>query len=68
MRVNELISSFQIWITNEERELLKKFDRPIKVSSLSEHEQFRVQALVRKDLLTKSGFKDPTVVINEKFR
>jgi hypothetical protein len=68
MKINELISSFEIWITNEERSLLKKFKEPTRISSLSEHEQFRVEAMVRKSILTKVGEKDPTVVINEKFQ
>jgi len=65
MKINELISSFEIWITNEEIEILKKLKTPVKISSLTEHEQVRVQAMIRKSLITKIGHKDPTVVANE---
>lgn len=66
MKINELIPDFRIWTTNEEHELLQKLQRPIKLSSLSEHEQFRIQAMIRKDLVTKSGkSNDPTIVSNE---
>lgn len=68
MKVNELIDSFEIWTTNEERELLKKFTHPVKLRSLTEQEQYQVQALVRKSLLTKVGFDDPSVVANEKIK
>lgn len=66
MKVSELISDFEIWITNEEKQLLKKFDQPVKISALSEHDQFKVQAMIRKSLLTKIGHEDPMVVANEK--
>jgi hypothetical protein len=66
MKVNELIADFEIWTTNEERELLKKLKNPIKLHQLSETEQFRVQAMIRKSLVTKIGHVNPSVVINEK--
>jgi hypothetical protein len=66
MKVNELISDFEIWTTNEERDLLKKLKHPIKLHQLSETEQFRVQAMIRKSLVTKVGMENPTVVANEK--
>jgi hypothetical protein len=65
MKINELISDFEIWTTNEERELLTKLKTPIKLASLSETEQFRVQAMIRKSLVTKIGMNDPTIVANE---
>ena len=68
MKINELIQDFEIWTTNEERSLLKKLKDPIKLSQLSEHDQFRVQAMIRKSLITKIGFNDPSVVANEKFK
>jgi hypothetical protein len=66
MKVNELIQSFEIWTTNEEKKLLKKLQSPVKLSSLHEDEQFKVEAMIRKSLVTKVGMKDPTVVANEK--
>ena len=66
MKINELIQSFEVWTTNEERELLKKLSNPVKLASLSENEQFKVQAMIRKSLVTKYGMQDPTVVANEK--
>jgi len=66
MKINELVGEFGIWTTNEEAELLSRLQRPVKLSNLSEHDQFRIQTLIRKSLVTKSGMKDPTVVANEK--
>ena len=66
MKINELISDFEVWTTNEERELLQKLSSPVKLSHLSEQEQFKVQGLIRKSLVTKIGMTDPSVVANEK--
>jgi DNA-directed RNA polymerase subunit H (RpoH/RPB5) len=66
MRINELISQFDIWTTNEEEDILKKLKQPRKLSSLSEHDQVRIAYLIRKSLVTKIGHKDPIVVANEK--
>ena len=57
---------FEIWTTNEEAKLLKKLSSPIKMSQLEEHEQFRVEAMIRKSLVTKIGMTDPSVVANDK--
>jgi hypothetical protein len=62
----DLISGFKIFTTNEERELLKKLQKPVKLRQLSEHDQFQVQAMIRKSLVSKIGYEDPTVVANEK--
>ena len=61
-----ILDDFTIWTTNEERQILKKLKEPVRLSSLSEHDQFKIQAMIRKSLITKIGFKDPMVVANEK--
>lgn len=66
MKINELLGTFEIWTTNEEKQLLKKLGSPIKLSALSEHEQVRVQTMIRKSLVTKIGMENPSVVANEK--
>ncbi|CAB4125209.1 hypothetical protein UFOVP181_94 [uncultured Caudovirales phage] len=68
MKINELIQDFEIWTTNEEKELLNKLKDPVKLASLNEHDQFRVQALIRKSLVSKIGMEDPSIVANEKFK
>ncbi len=66
MKINELISDFEIWTTNAEAKLLERLKTPVKISQLSEQDQFKVQAMIRKSLLTKIGHNDPSVVANEK--
>lgn len=66
MKINELIQSFEVWTTNEERELLKRLSSPVKLASLSENDQFKVETMIRKSLVTKIGHTNPSVVANEK--
>jgi hypothetical protein len=68
MRINELLGgSFDIWMSNEEKTLLEKLKEPKLLSSLSEHDQVRIQPLIRKSLVIKIGMKDPKVVANDHF-
>ena len=64
--LNGLAPDFEIWTTNEEAKILKKLDTPVRLSTLSETEQFRIASMIRKSLVTKIGQKDPKVVANEK--
>jgi hypothetical protein len=65
MKVTELLGDFNIWTTNEEVKLLEKLKSPVKLHSLSEQDQFKVQAMIRKSLVTKIGHSNPSVVANE---
>ena len=65
MRINELVGEFGIFTTNEEAVILKKLTKPVPLSSLSEQEQFKIEALIRKSLVTKIGQVNPKVVANE---
>jgi len=65
MRINELVGEFGIFTTNEESVILKKLTRPVPLSSLSEQEQFKIEGLIRKSLVTKIGQVNPKVVANE---
>lgn len=61
-----ILDGFSIWMSNEEAELLERLSKPVKLRHLSEHDQVRVQSLIRKSLVSKVGMEDPTVVANEK--
>jgi hypothetical protein len=65
MKINELVGEFGIFTTNEEAVILKKLTKPVPLSSLSEQEQFRIEGLIRKSLVTKIGQVNPKVVANE---
>ena len=65
MKINELVGEFGIFTTNEEAVILKKLTTPVPLSSLSEQDQFKIEALIRKSLVTKIGQVNPKVVANE---
>lgn len=64
MKINELLGDFGIWASIAERNLLQKLSRPIPLSSLSEQDQFTIEGMIRKSLVTKIGSTNPKVVAN----
>jgi hypothetical protein len=67
MKLNELIKEFSIQVTNEENDLLDKIKSPCYYESFTEREQFVIENLFRKSLLTKVYNKGNIVVVpNEK--
>jgi len=53
MKINELLSSFYIYITNEEREIYNKLDERTSLTEFDERERFVIQNLIRKSLVSK---------------
>lgn len=67
MKLNELIKQFSIQVTNEENELLDKIKKPCYYESFNEREQFVIENLFRKSLLTKVHNRGNIIVVpNEK--
>ena len=65
MKISELLTNFVIYTSIEEQQILEKLEEPVKLSRLSEHDQFRVQAMIRMSLVVKIGMDDPIVVKNK---
>lgn len=65
MKINELINDFEIYVSNEEKELLKKLDSARSFLSFSERERFIIEGLIRKSLVIKVGHDNPYVIANE---
>jgi hypothetical protein len=65
MKLNELISSFEIYTTNEEKDMLSKLKQPVMLKTLLEREQQIVQNMIRKGLVAKTDGIDPMVVADE---
>jgi len=67
MKLNELISDFEIYVSNEESALLKKMQTTQPMESFTEREQFIIENLIRKSLITKIVKNNQTwVVSNER--
>ena len=67
-KIYNILDGFDIWTTNEEAKLLARLKEPVKLSQLSEQDQFKVQVMIRKSLITKIGMNDPSVDANEKIK
>ena len=66
MKLNELIKQFTIAINNEEAKLLKSLKGVIPLESFDEREQFILEGLIRKSLVSKVyNNGDILVVANE---
>lgn len=54
MKINELIKSFDIFVTNEEQSLLETLGNEVRpLSSFTEHDQVIINNLIRKSVISK---------------
>ena len=63
MKLNELISDFEIALTNEERKVLEKMEAIAPLDSYLEREQFIIEGLIRKSIVSKVIQKNQTLVM-----
>lgn len=62
MKINELISSFVIQMSNEENAVYEKLDARTPLSLFNEREQFIIHNLIRKSLVSKIMLDGQTLV------
>lgn len=67
MKLKELLSSKNIFTTNEEQELLNSLDTPCFYESFQPRQQFVIDSLVRKNLISKVRRDSGTVVVKNEF-
>jgi len=63
MKINELISDFKIFTTIEENEVLKNLEKLAHLDSFSPREQYVIENLVKKSLVSKIVHNNTTMVI-----
>lgn len=63
MKLNELIQSFSIAMSNEEAAVLKKIEGVQSLDSFSERDRFVIEGLIRKSLVSKVHNKGSTLVM-----
>jgi len=64
MQLNELIQSFYIQTSNEEKDVLKKLSRPLPYETFTERDQFIIESLVRKSLVSKVRYGNLMLVVS----
>ena len=65
MKVNEILSDFEIWTNRAEKDMLARLDQAKPLNSFAEHDQFTIEGLIRKSLVIKIGTDHPRVIRNE---
>lgn len=65
MKLNELISEFEVFTTIEEDRVLEELYYARPLNSFSERDQFTIEGLIRKSLVIKIGNTNPRVIANE---
>jgi len=63
MKINELISTFSIFTSKEEAELLERITQPANLRSYTEREQFVINNLIRKSLVSKVIHNSEIIVV-----
>lgn len=63
MKLNELISSFEIYTTNEENSLLAKLVKPTPIETFTERDQVIIENLIRKSLVSKVRYGSSQLVV-----
>jgi hypothetical protein len=68
MKLNDLISSFSIAMSNEEKSVLDSLEGVRPLDSFTEREQFIIESLIRKSLVSKVQHKGSTLVMANDLR
>lgn len=63
MKINELISDFKVFTTNEETEVLNSLKSIAHLDSFSPREQYVLENLIKKSLVSKVVHNNTTMVI-----
>lgn len=63
MRIDDILKQFTIAVTNEEDSLLDDINSRTPLSSFTEREQFVIENLVRKSLVSKIVIGNQTLVV-----
>lgn len=63
MKLNDLISSFTIALSNEENSLLDRMDTVSPLTSFTERERFVIENLIRKSMVSKIARGNSIMVV-----
>lgn len=62
MKINDLLETFTIFVTNEEKKILDKMDEMREIGCYSERERFIIENLIRKSLVSKVRYQETYMV------
>ncbi len=67
MKLNELITDFTIYLTNEEKSLLETVNGLTPLNKFQEREQVIIDNLIRKSVLTKVMYNNQIMVMTNDY-
>jgi hypothetical protein len=67
MKLNELIQSFEIYTTNEEKKVLENLSGPELLSQFNERDQLIIDNLVKKSLVSKLKQNNNVIVVKNEY-
>ena len=62
MKINELLIDFEIFLSNAEKAVLESMDGTRMLTDYGERDQFHIENLIRKSLVSKVHTKNGTLV------
>lgn len=63
MKINELIQDFEIFLTNEEKDILPKLNKLRLPAEFTEREQLVIENMVKKSVVTKIKHNGETYLV-----
>lgn len=63
MKLNELITDFSIYLTNEEKSLLENINGLIPLSTFQERDQVIINSMIRKSVISKIIYNNQVMVM-----
>jgi len=67
MKLNELISSFEIYTTNDEQQVMESMQSISPIDQFTEREQVIIDNLVKKSLISKCIYNGQTMVVKNEY-
>jgi hypothetical protein len=67
MKLNELVTDFSIYLTNEEKSLLETVNGLVPLSTFREREQVIIDNLIRKSVVSKVLYNNQVMVMANDF-
>lgn len=63
MKINDLIQNFEIFLTNEEKDILPKLQQLRLREEFTEREQYVIENMVKKSVVTKVKYNGETYLV-----
>ena len=63
MKINEVLKNFEIFVSNEEKQILNKLERLLPIESYNDRERFVIENLIRKSLVSKVKHNNTYMVV-----